>query len=649
MQAGYKKALHQFFLKVHPDFFAKNRHWQLNNERSVAQLNELLEWGKSFKRGNFYAPPATEMRIKFHLKLEEDGKGGGEVESVFKLPRPFHLSASYKAMAERSINSFLRDLLQKCSCIDHASSSVPPLEQAPEQYEASRKPAHTPLEANPVKTLMEETSETLSETWQRQRIPAVDDLIDADFVLFDRSLSPRECSYALETLREKLPQMQYEKWYETPIMFGRQYALGEFVHGVVSVPWNFQLRDFVKFIDENRETILEAKQALEDIGKRIEQNITQLCYACDLDDILISCGHTRSLAALEVLNGNTYVLNSTGLEKMCIEIGEFFGFRKNGVLIVPHDVNNASLIAFLEKLRSTNQLSALRQKYGAAKTMIDQTSSLLREFRETVKPKGIDAFTMDCTYSQRLAWAKELQHNAARIAVYDWTAFTFILGPLDVSWTEKFVALPWNFDGETFVKYIDSVNQSAKEQNYAEHVAEEEAMKKHQAETVSGAREQERDFEAPSTGTQPQSTAHEGQLSVPSVEKHIAAQYVVSHGTDDAIHTESPIQSHTTFQSDVEAAETLDWEGFHRDPVAMGKEAMQITEDQQKAFYLLQRSKQEKIMRELLEEQRNSRRGNSARRKTFGYFTGITDDKLPMKRANVKPKGTGAVSPPTGS
>eukprot|EP00009_Paramoeba_aestuarina_P017728 CAMPEP_0201534426 /NCGR_PEP_ID=MMETSP0161_2-20130828/56196_1 /ASSEMBLY_ACC=CAM_ASM_000251 /TAXON_ID=180227 /ORGANISM="Neoparamoeba aestuarina, Strain SoJaBio B1-5/56/2" /LENGTH=130 /DNA_ID=CAMNT_0047939039 /DNA_START=75 /DNA_END=464 /DNA_ORIENTATION=- len=128
-------------------------------------------------------------------------------------------------------------------------------------------------------------------------------------------------------------------------------------------------------------------------------------------------------------------MNTANVKKMCIEIGEYFGIRKNGVLIIPFDVTSAGLIAFFEKLRSGNQLDALRQKYELAKSMIDQTSNLLRDFREVVKPHGIDAYTTECTYAQRLSWARELHHISARIAVYDWSEFTFILGPLEVSWT----------------------------------------------------------------------------------------------------------------------------------------------------------------------------------------------------------------------
>jgi len=206
------------------------------------------------------------------------------------------------------------------------------------------------------------------------------------------------------------------------------------------------------------------------------------------------------------------------------------------------------------------------------------------------------------------------------------------------------VTLPWNFDGDSFLKYVDSVNKSAKEQNYSEHAAEEEKLKQAHAENIARAREHDFDYREADIRQTPDNAT---ELGVPLVEKHIADQYVVSQGTDDAIHTESPIHQHSTFQTDTDAAEAMDWEGFHQDPIAMGREAMQISEDQEKAFYLLQKSKHEKIMRELFEEQRDSRKMQATRRKTFGYYTGITNDRLPMRGANVKAKGTGPVKDPS--
>ena len=645
MLAGYKKALHQFFLKVHPDFFARNRQWQRENERSVSQLNELLEWGKAFKKGNLYAPPAGEMKIKFHLKIEDGGAGGGQVQSVFKLPKPFHLSSSYKSVAENCINAFLRDLLVKASCIDEEAVTHPPMDMPPQEFIAGKKPARSPLEANPVKTLMEETSETLSETWHRDRVPTVDDLIEADLVLFDRSISPKQCAYALETLREMLPKMQYEKWYEVPVMFGTGYALGEHVQSVMTIPWNFDVSGFLRFLDENGEAILAAKNSMSDMCRDIEQSITQICFACDLDDILISCGHARALPALKVLLSNAYALKNAGVDRLSIEIGENFGVRDNGVLVVPFDLQAQTLTLYLEKITSTGQLGTCREKYEAAKSMIDQTSSLLREFRETVKPAGIDAYSMDCTYFQRLTWAKELQHISGRMATYDWSAFTFLMGPLEVNWDGHTIALPWNFNGENFLKYIDAVHTQAKEGQYAKHVEDEEQMKQSQAEQAARARSYEQQSSA-AIAAAGQSEESSPNIVFPSVGKDVTDQYVVTQGADDALHTESPMREQTTFQSDAEVAEHLDWAGFHRDPIAMGREHMQISEDRERSFYLLQRTKQEKIMRELMEEQRDERKHHAARKKTWGYYTGITNFKLPLRGADIAPAGTGPMPKP---
>ena len=210
MQGVYKKSLHQFFLKVHPDFFSRNREWQRANERAVAQLNELLEWGKGFKNGILRPPPAASIAIGFHLKIEDDGTGGGEVRSTFELPKPFHVSEAYKGPCERAVNKFLRDLLTKAKCLDAAVEQLSKShDDMVESVEESKRPLRRKPRVMAVKTLMEETSESLSETWYPEATPDIDDLIEADLVLFARELSPKHCAFAMQTLKASLPAMRY--------------------------------------------------------------------------------------------------------------------------------------------------------------------------------------------------------------------------------------------------------------------------------------------------------------------------------------------------------------------------------------------------------------------------------------------------------
>ena len=669
MQSVYKKSLHQFFLKVHPDFFSRNAAWQRANERSVAQLNELLEWGKSFKNGILRPPPAPNLKIAFHLKVEDDGSGGGEVQSTFLLPKPFHTSDAYKGVAERSINSFLRELLVKAQCLDReAGEASHSQDVAAERLETARRQLRPRGKETPVRTLMEETSESLSETWYRESIPAVDDLVEADLIFFSREISPKQCAFAITTLRDNLPRMRYNLWYEIPLLISQRYGVSTDMAGTISVPWDFNPDEFVeKILIERHDEIHVEHKKLTDLARRIEQEITSLCNSCDLDDVIISCPHVNSLEALSTLLDSVETLRLAGVEKLSIEISDFYGFRKNGVIIVPYNLTSKSLSDFLERCQADNSISRCREVFVIAKTMLQQTTNCLREFRSTVNPAGVDAFVTDCTYEQRMLWARELQAISGSLASYDWSEVTFLLGPLEIDWEKHTVSLPWNFDGGQFLKYVEQVHSGAKERRW-DKLVEEEAERKRDADTEMMEKDGESDVLPPyypaslpgqmgtsrqdafmgrpgdySSGAQREKGPH-----VPgTVSTHVAQQYVVTQGTEDALHTESPMASKTSFESDLEVAEHLDWEGFHRDPRKMGTESMQATEDQERAFLLMNKNRREKIMKELLEDYKEKKRGKKRpENQTFGDYLGITDPKQKLSGMRVFPKGTGPVKPP---
>jgi len=627
MLSGYKKSLHQFFLKVHPDFFSRNREWQRSNERSVAQLNELLEWGKGFKNGILRPPPAPSLTIGFHLKVEEDGSGGGEVRGTFELPKPFHVTDAYKGPCERAVNKFLRDLLIKANCLDAAAEQMSKTQDdISASVEEAKKPLRRKPRVQPMKTLMEETSESLNETWYPESTPDLDDLIEADLLLFSRDISPKHCAFAMQTLQHSLKNMKYNLWYEVPLLVSHRYSIGEEVEGFISVPWDFEPATFVRLILERADDIKIQRAKLDDLASKIEQDIAVLCNACNLDDVIISCAHKESLPALDLLVQNSALLRRSGVSELSLEIGDkSFGFRKNGVVIFPKDMTSATLGAFLDKACAENRFEHARSIYATAKQLVEGIKWHLKEFREVIKPKGIDAFTAVCTYSQRLTWAMELVQIAPRLSQWDWSDFTFVLGSLDINWEKHVVMLPHDFNGDAVLKYIETTHGEAK-QRVRDSLVEEEARRKGDEDRREMARGNPHEVPPPPV--------------TPRVPQHIANQYITSKH-DDELHVESPIQPRTTFESDADVKEYMQWEGAYRDPRALGKEAMAEEDDKERAFNLLNKKYREQAMKEILEEQ-NSRK-NAARRKThptLGDLFGINDPKQTLMGMPLKVPGT---------
>eukprot|EP00759_Apiculatamorpha_spiralis_P038276 PhF_6_TR37596/c1_g1_i1/m.55817 len=629
MQGTYKKSLHQFFLKVHPDFFSRNREWQRANERAVAQLNELLEWGKAFKKGIYRPPPAPQISVSFHIKLEDDGTGGGEVTSTFALPKPFHVSEAFKGPAERAINSFLRDLLVKAKCLDQASEQLSKAQDGTLQsLEEAKRPTRRKSRTREMKTLMDETSESLAETWFPEDVPEVEDLIEADLILFSRELSPKQCAFALETLRAGLPQMKYTLWYEVPLLFAHRYGVGIDLDGTISVPWDFDPQAFCQMLTAKHDDIKTQKERVEAVAKKIEQDISMLCSALDLDDIVISCPHKHSLGVLDLLLKNSHLLRAAGVHKLSVEISDnIFGLRKNGVLLIPYTATLESLTEYLDKVR--DRMEGARSTYAMAKEMIEGITWHVKEFRSAVKPKGVEVFTHECTYAQRLTWIGELCSLSGRLAQWDWSEFTFMLGPtLDLNWDNKAMILPWNFDGDGFMKYVEETHKNAK-QSRRDNLMKEEAERRSQEDLK----------------VMRNNAADANTLMDTGVPEHIQKQYMMSHADDD-MHTEGPIASRTTFESDEDVKDHLEWEGFYRNPTTMGKEAMVDEDEKERVMASLNKTYREEAMKELANEYESSQRGKRYF-KTFGDKLGIKDPRLKVRGQKVHVGGTGAMPAPS--
>ena len=462
----------------------------------------------------------------------------------------------------------------------------------------------------------------------------------------------------MSTLRNHLPNLQYRLWYEVPVLISKAYGIGNELSGAISLPWDFSPEEFLKKIIHQRSVeIQNEKKKFLKLGQNIEQEITFICHSCDLDDVIISCPHAHCEEALRVLKQSIGALQLAGVHDLSIEISDFFGFRKNGVVIIPATVTPLTLQTFLECGHKENIFSRCRGVYSLSKSMLEQADHHLKEFRSTVKPVSVDAYSTNCTYNERLHWARELRSIAGKLARFDWSEFTFILGPLEINWKKKLMVLPWNFDAIRFINYVEKVHAQAKEKLW-DRLVEKEGEHKLAADSEIMKRDTEHEefqpfYDASVKSSRPQGDAKP--ISRPgflqpyhgNVQDHISQQYVVSKGPSDMLHTESPIFPRTTFESDIDVAEHLDWEGFHRDPRKMETESLQTQEDQERAFYALHKGRREKIMRELMESQRDSRRGKkNPENQTYGDYVGITDSKQKVTGMNVIPRGTGPEAPP---
>ena len=350
----YKRAMHAFLLKVHPDFFSAVPELQRKNEASVAKLNELLMWARDVKSGSSYKPPPAPS-MAFHFVRKPDSVGGrpgstsDQLSAVFALPKDLVVAEATKGQVERHVNKFLRDLLRRADCLDVSEASASTAED-----ETIRRAELRPKGAKPrpkmqqVRTLLDETLavvEAFGEGISRSSTPApaIDELIQSDQVLFDKGLTPQQCARAIATLATHLPQMRYDEWNVLPLLISDRFDVGRPVVGTLSVPFDVTLEQFLGFLSKQASAIAECRRHIESIAGEVEQLVAEISRGLNLDDVLITCPHRSALPFLRMLKEELPHLSYVDVRDVTLEIGDHNGYRANGVVILDHKMDGAQL------------------------------------------------------------------------------------------------------------------------------------------------------------------------------------------------------------------------------------------------------------------------------------------------------------------
>jgi hypothetical protein len=594
----HRRALNAFFLKVHPDFFVANRQLQKVNENGIAQLNELLDWAAAFKKGVAKPPPALKMSFVFFKKAETEQDTPQKLEAQFSLPAPFSSSVQSEASAttaERAVNRLVRDLLRAAGCITAEEAKLSQAhevgtteEMRPRSRELIRNTSPRAKQRPPPRTLAEEAQDSLSQTVSTVYVPTVQELMEADQVLMARSLSPLQTAVALQTLTENLSRMNYAQWHLTPLIIGESYALVEegLTGGALGVPWNFTVPGFLSLLHENEEKLLALRKRLESFSQALESRIATLCKRLNMDDVLVSCSHEEANRVVELLVEHSDVLQVHDLCGTAVEIGDRWGFRKNGVVLVSKAATSETLESFARGM--TARMPALRTAFDRTRSTLDLIAWHHTECMKILQPATIDVSLEGSTYVERLAFLKELYSVAPSLARYSWEGVAIVMGrSLSISWEQNIVVLPPHFAGEAFEKYLEDVRSSADQKSSAA-LQDYELYKK--------------------------AKAHD--------------EYMVQTRTDEALTVERPLAPppDVIFESDLDMKEQLLWEGFHHKPY-QGVPLKTESDNEARRFVTNEKFSTEAAMAILkrYREQAMGKAGRDFRKGTLGYVAGFTD------------------------
>jgi hypothetical protein len=659
----YKKALHSFFLRVHPDFFGAHPNWRRTNEVSIASLNEVLEWAKSFKAGRLSPPPSKKFTLEFYRKTDSDEQTSTfatQISATFELPSSFQPLDSNKGAAERAVNKFLRELLRKARCLDDEEAMVSQAQDETQAREEKRFHAHRkPSSAEKTKTLLDEAAESLISEWGPKNAPDLDDLMLHDQILFSRDLSPTQCAAALQQLQQLLPSMSYDRWHHMPLIIGEEFGVSEVVMGSLTIPWNFTLNRFLSFLNANEDLLEKGRQTLMNRAKRIEGLISSLCRQLELDDVLLtnvkSADAVKTLQLIHDLVPDFQLANVKGVSLEIADIQQC-AHRANGVVLIGINQTEASLREFLRVMQP--RMAALQEVYRDAKRMIDSTLWHLKKFREIINPAVIDSFPDSVPYYHRLQWAKELVRLAPQIARWDWSDFTFALGPLDIDWDNCTVTLPHNFDATSFARYVGEMHEQSKKQE-REKLSEGEQLRlqfeaKKTAQELQDelARSEEKTVETASEAYlhpagKPRTaffevaeTGRPSRVANDAVAREGAfrSEYLApSKLSENGLRTERPLHHQVHFDTEEDARDQLEWEGFYQDPYT-ALEPDSAYDDVMMTYLRTNRKLRESTIKKYVAELKEH--SSKAFRHKLGDITGINDPDKKPKGAPVLVKGT---------
>ena len=311
-------------------------------------------------------------------------------------------------------------------------------------------------------SLADEFNNLMQDYWKPEHVPDVAELISSDLIHYDKEISPVDCAKAIETLGSNLSMLRYDKWYFVPLFISTRYGIEIDLPGFFSIPYWFQPDDFVKYVLANEHQLKNMQERAHQSARDLEHVILSAKEGADLVDIVLRCSHEDGRKACEALSRNSSVLKSHGVTQFCIEITEpglAYGTRDSGLIQLPADFTDAGLLEFCEYLNQENRLETVRGLYDSNIEILGECDRLSSVCYEVIAPYLIDLESGNSTAEAKLQFVKELYSISGELSRYDWSAYTFVLGELDLDWAGGVLSLPPNFHGANFAKTVHMLHE----------------------------------------------------------------------------------------------------------------------------------------------------------------------------------------------
>eukprot|EP01063_Lacrimia_lanifica_P025240 TRINITY_DN3301_c0_g2_i1.p1 TRINITY_DN3301_c0_g2~~TRINITY_DN3301_c0_g2_i1.p1 ORF type:complete len:675 (+),score=245.98 TRINITY_DN3301_c0_g2_i1:94-2118(+) len=310
--------------------------------------------------------------------------------------------------------------------------------------------------------LADDFNEMMKDMWRPENVPDITELISTDQIHYSQSLSPVDCARAVETLRDNLSSMRYDKWYFVPLYITDRFGVESDMDGFLSVPYWFEVVDFLQFLHDNEDRIRAVQDRAFSGAKALESLVNAARESTGMVDVVLRCAHTQAEAALRVLIECGPELQRRGLKDLVLEVieeGWQYGARESGVLQIPVDVERDGLLEFAEYMNTNDYLPQLKEAYEGTVKKLSELDRLMSVCYEVIGPQIIDVEGSDAPLEQKVQFITELYGISGELSKYDWGGYTFALGPLDLDWDTCVLTLPHNFHGPNFARTVHMLHE----------------------------------------------------------------------------------------------------------------------------------------------------------------------------------------------
>lgn len=314
------------------------------------------------------------------------------------------------------------------------------------------------------------------ESWWDSELPTVDELIDAKQLYFSKQLSPQQSMGAIHRLRATIHDMQCFKWRNNPIVFtndpDRFYTIS--AGSFINLPCDYSVDTFNEFIDQNEEALKEKSR--DNLGKArtIEALIAYVKRELKLHDLELHCNVDDAIAFLQRLVGRVDPKRPLARKKPSIYVAEIkskFPLQDMILRIIPSSAEAEGETADTTAFKEREQKTRINLDDGALELRCDLTGNQVLQFlaycgRERLEKcrkltktltdirdrcmmlgadlvKSIGCREIDITsdgstpdgrqlfqhisLTDKLEFLQELEKLVARLQVYDWRHYRFIM------------------------------------------------------------------------------------------------------------------------------------------------------------------------------------------------------------------------------